>query len=266
MYLVIGVSKGSIGDIVATELLKSGEQVVCVHAPWENPALTTAMEVSARAHFLSVNLNETRMMPGDLVDRVLRIGAQTLGSPRLKGVAYCAGYNRMAPVRELDNELWEQTLWLNMGAVVQVVQELLAAKDDGRLQIFSQDPLRFVILGSNTAYVARRNSAAYAASKAGVVHLSKSLDRELAHEGLRFTTVDPGTVMATAMTEQTLQQMVQLGLAEDEAAARDLLLKNVPGNTPTYPWDVARVVAFVLTHNLPFGGNSIRMDAGQQQG
>jgi NAD(P)-dependent dehydrogenase (short-subunit alcohol dehydrogenase family) len=61
---------------------------------------------------------------------------------------------------------------------------------------------RVVNLGSIASFVGYRNSASYAASKGGVIQLTKALACDLAADGVRVNGVAPG-VIATPMTEAT---------------------------------------------------------------
>lgn len=61
---------------------------------------------------------------------------------------------------------------------------------------------RVVNLGSIASFVGYRNSASYAASKGGVIQLTKALACDLAADGVRVNGIAPG-VIATPMTEGT---------------------------------------------------------------
>lgn len=61
---------------------------------------------------------------------------------------------------------------------------------------------RIVNLGSIASFVGYRNSASYAASKGGVLQLTKALACDLAADGVRVNGIAPG-VIATPMTEGT---------------------------------------------------------------
>lgn len=90
----------------------------------------------------------------------------------------------------------------------------------------------------------------YAASKAGVLGMTKSLAREIASRGVRVNAVAPGFI-ETDMT------------AELSAEIRENLTKNIPLGTLGSPEDVAKVVAFLVGDGGAYlTGQVISVDGG----
>jgi len=101
-------------------------------------------------------------------------------------VANVAGMVRMAHVGELPLEVWQKHLDLNLTAPFVVSQAALPGLLERRGNI--------VNVASIAGLRGQAYSAAYCASKAGVVALTKSMAVELAKQGVRVNCVCPGQV------------------------------------------------------------------------
>jgi len=128
-------------------------------------------------------------------------------------------------------------------------------------------PLRMVILGSNTAYIAKTNTMAYGASKAAVNHMVACASRELVPLGYRITVVNFGPVSGTEMDTRTRQELVaQRGWTD--AQYDHEVTKNIPLKRFITRQEVAEIVYFLLDNPAAewFTGRPVNCDSGQQQG
>jgi 3-oxoacyl-[acyl-carrier protein] reductase len=109
---------------------------------------------------------------------------------------------------------------------------------------------RIVNMSSAVALNGNPGQAAYAASKAAVVGLSRSLAREVGSRGITVNAVCPGLVL-TEMTEAV----------SDEA--RQYLLDRTPAGRPGTPEEVAALVRFLMSDEAAYvNGAVLAVDGG----
>jgi len=104
---------------------------------------------------------------------------------RLDAVFLNAGIARLAPFESVDEALWDQVFNTNIKGPYFQVQALLPLLNPGT---------SIVINGSINAHIGMPNSSVYAASKAAVISLAKTLSAELLPRGVRVNVVSPGPV------------------------------------------------------------------------
>lgn len=141
----------------------------------------------------------------------------------LQVVVHNAGtYDRQA-LAGLSDAAWRRTLAINLDAPALLTRNLLPQLTAGA---------RIVFVSSIVAFRGSAHGAAYAAAKAGLLGLTRSLAAELAPRGIRVNAVAPGYV-DTAI------------LAGDSAGKRKARIAEVPLGRIGAPNDVAGVIAFL---------------------
>ena len=109
---------------------------------------------------------------------------------------------------------------------------------------------RIVNIGSVVGLTGNAGQANYAASKAGLIGLSKSLAQELAGRGITVNVIAPGFV-ATDMT------------AVLTAEVKETMLKQIPLGRFGEPDDIARVVSFLCSEAAAYvTGQTLVVDGG----
>ena len=107
-----------------------------------------------------------------------------------------------------------------------------------------------VLMTSIVGITGNAGQAAYAASKAGLIALSKSLAKELGSRNIRVNAVAPGLI-ETAMTEKMPD------------AAREFLIKQAALGRAGKPEDVSGVVAFLCSDAAGYmTGQTLVVDGG----
>ncbi|HET9069853.1 MAG TPA: SDR family oxidoreductase [Amaricoccus sp.] len=99
----------------------------------------------------------------------------------------------------------------------------------------------------------------YSAAKWGVIGLTQSLARELGPAGIRVNAILPGIIEGQRMERVIADRAEQTGVSHAEMKAR--YLANVSLRRMTSPWDVAAMVAFLLSDaGANISGQSLGVD------
>ena len=164
--------------------------------------------------------------------------AADLGRPSL--VVNCAGIGKFARSHEVPVEEWERIIGVNLTGTFLVCRAALPHLLDGGGVI--------VNIASNAGIKAQPYSAAYCASKAGVVHLTRALADEYLKAGVRVNCVAPGGI------ETPLQEAF---FAMPEGTSWKELRKVMTPLGNSTPDEIARVIAFVASDDCRYMTGSI---------
>ena len=236
--LVTGASRG-IGRAVAAALAREGWPV-CVNFLERGDAaesLVAQLRVQGRA---------AMAFRADVADRgavedMVRAASETLGPVEL--LVNNAGISHQGLFQDLDDGAWERLLAVNLtgprNAVRAVLPHMLSEKRGCIVNVSSMWGLR----GASC-------EAAYAATKAGLIGLTRSLALELAPSGIRVNCVAPGCVetdMVRALGEET----------------RSMLAEETPLGRLGRPEEIAEAVAFLASEKAGFiTGQVLAADGG----
>ncbi len=169
---------------------------------------------------------------------------------RLDVVIHCAGIMRVDPIEETSLQDWNDTLQVNLtGAFLMTKAALKALREQGGGAI--------VHIASRMALQVKENHAAYAASKAGVLQLTRMAALEGAPHKIRVNCVCPGLIDTPMLrpygTPEELQQTV---FASWSAVC--------PLGRPGRPDDVARAMLFLASDDAAYiTGVALPVDGGR---
>ncbi|MEL6645123.1 MAG: 3-oxoacyl-ACP reductase FabG [Pseudomonadota bacterium] len=199
MALVTGAS-GGIGGAIAKALHGAGATVALSGTRTE-PLEALAAELGERAHVLPCNLSDL-----EAVDALPKQAVEAMGG--LDILVNNAGITRDNLFMRMSDEEWQSVLNVNLTATMKLCKGVMRGMMKARWG-------RIVNISSVVGVTGNPGQANYAASKAGMVGMSKSLAYEVASRGITVNCVAPGFI-TTAMTEK---------LTEDQKAA---ILTQVP--------------------------------------
>ena len=190
--VVTGASRG-LGRAMAEALAKAGAKVVLVARDGDALAQAAAELTSQSCDVVVRQLDLSQV---DALESWVEGVWSEVGPIEI--VLHSAGHQRRAPAIEVDPRDWERILTVNLTAPFFLSQAL------GRWQIEAGLGGSHIFIGSLTTSIGIANAASYAASKAGLAGVVRTLAVEWASYGIRVNAIAPG-YFRTALTEGNFQ-------------------------------------------------------------
>ncbi len=221
--LVTGSSRG-IGRATALELARQGANLVIHYHQAKAAAEEVARHIQTRYH------RQTLVVQADLATAQ---GCQALAEQALSTFGHVdifvanAGYSTHIALEDLTPEEWHRSLAVNLSHAFFVAQALVPKMKERRFG-------RIIFVSSLRARSGSAHGPHYAAAKAGLLGLAKSLALSLGPYGITVNTVIPGYTL-TDMTREAIERN------------REKILAQIPVRKVAMPEEIARAIAFLAS-------------------
>ncbi len=219
--IVTGGTRG-IGEAITTMLGRNGIRVAAGYSRGTEAAEKLKAKLEAEGATMSIHQGRV-----DRVDDCRRVVAEALEQHgRVDYLINNAGITVDKTVRKMTDEDWNAVISVNLSGgfhMTKAVLEHMIERGSGRI----------VNISSTIAETGNIGQANYAASKAGIAGLTKSLALEMAQRGITVNVVAPGfieTEMVKTIPKETMAKFVE----------------RIPLRRLGRPEEVARVVLFLL--------------------
>lgn len=219
--LVTGAGRG-IGRAVALKLAGAGADIAAcdLQEDWLGETAAAIRAVGRRAECIAMNVSVT-----DSVAAAVEKASGLFG--RIDVLVNNAGITKDTLLLRMSDEAWNDVLDVNLTGtflVSRAVSKLMVKQRSGTI----------VNIASIVGLIGNAGQCNYAASKGGVVALTKSIARELASRNVRANAVAPGFIQ-TKMTEELSEEI------------RSKVLEAIPMKRFGQPEDVANAVLFLAS-------------------
>ena len=232
--LVTGAS-GGIGGAVARALHAAGA-TVGISGTREGPLNDLAAELGGRVHVLPCDLSDAAA-----VEALVRQAAEAMGSIDI--LVNNAGITRDGLMMRMSDDDWLQVIEVNLNSAFRLCRGVLRGMMKARWG-------RIVNISSVVGATGNPGQGNYAASKAGMVGMSKSLAAEVASRNITVNCVAPGFI-TTAMTDKL----------NDEQKAR--ILTQVPAGRMGEADEIAAAVLYLASPEAGYvTGTTLHVNGG----
>jgi len=232
--LVTGAS-GGLGAAIAKNLHAAGA-TVALSGRREEALQKVAAELGERTHVVPCDLGSM-----EAVDNLIKDAEAAMGQVDI--LINNAGLTRDGLAMRMKDEDWDSVLDVNLKAAFKLSKNCLRG-------MMKRRHGRIISITSIVGVTGNPGQMNYAASKAGMIGMSKSLAQEVAARGITVNCVAPGFI-ETAMTDE---------LSDDQKSA---LLGAVPAGRLGDPKDISAAVLYLASDEAAYvTGQTLHVNGG----
>jgi 3-oxoacyl-[acyl-carrier protein] reductase len=233
--LVTGAS-GGIGSAIARGLVQQGAKVA-LSGTREEALQAVQAEIGGETVIVPCNLGDPQAVDGLVPAAVAALGG------KLDILVNNAGITRDNLIMRMKDEEWDQVISVNLGAAFRLIRAASKPMMKARFG-------RVVTITSVVGTTGNPGQANYAASKAGLVGMSKALAQELASRNITVNCVAPGFIHS-AMTD----------VLPD--AQKEALLGKIPAGKLGEGGDIAAAVVYLASREAAYvTGQTLHVNGG----
>ena len=224
--LVTGASRG-IGEAIARRLASEGATLLAASrsAPALERVVAEISSAGGRARVIALDVSDPSS-----IEAAMKSALEEHG--QIDVLVNNAGIAEDNLILRMSREAWDRVLLTNLTGAFLLIQAVVKGMVRRRYG-------RIVNVTSVVGLMGNAGQANYAAAKAGLVGLTRSVARELGSRNITCNAVAPGFI-ATAMTDRMTEQ------------ARESLSSQIPVQRLGRPEDVASAVAFLASEEAGY--------------
>ena len=232
--LVTGAT-GGIGEAIARALHAQGATVALSGTRTEKLEVL-ASELGDRAHITPCNLKDL-----DAVDALPKEAINAMGGLHI--LVANAGMTRDTLMMMMKPDMWDDVIQVNLTAYFRLAKASLRTMTKQRFG-------RIIGVTSVVGVTGNAGQANYAASKAGMIGLSKSLAQEVASRNVTVNCIAPGFI-ETPMT----------GALNDQQ--REAILGKIPAGAMGTPSDISNAAVYLASQEAAYvTGQTLHVNGG----
>ena len=236
--VVTGASQG-IGKIIAFELAKSGAHVACISR--NKKAIESIVDE------ITINGGQASSFPCDISDSdtLSEIITEIIKeNSRIDILVNNAGITKDSLLMRMSIEQWDDVINTNLKGAFHCTKAVVRYMMKNKFG-------RIINITSIVGLTGNAGQANYAASKAGLIGMTKSIAKEVASRGITANCIAPGWI-ETSMTEKLSEEV------------KSEFLSHIPVGRIGSPDDIANAVIFLASDEAGYiTGQTITVDGGR---